>query len=251
VTIEGNPVPPAEPGLPHAGAAAGPTPASGSTPAQLRLQILSTEHWSLLASRGLAWNESFARAGMFLSTLSGAMVALGLIAGVGGFNDAFFLFALVLLPVVLFIGIGTWVRMAAANYHDAIAVAGMNRIRGGYLQIAPELEPFFVMGVHDDPAGIRITMAIPPGTPTFLHLIAATPFLVMVLNAVLAGAIGALIVVRFVNAEAVIALIAAVACAAVAVAVEIRVGTRNIRRGQREVRSLFPTPPDGTERPEA
>ncbi|MGH2382539.1 MAG: hypothetical protein ACRDG7_15155 [Candidatus Limnocylindria bacterium] len=32
-------------------------------PLAVRLQILSTEHWSLLASRSLAWNESFSRAG--------------------------------------------------------------------------------------------------------------------------------------------------------------------------------------------
>ena len=49
---------------------------------RLRMQILTTEHWSSLASRGLAWNESFSRAGMYLSTLSGAMVALGLVAGI-------------------------------------------------------------------------------------------------------------------------------------------------------------------------
>src|SRR5580765_629999 len=77
------------------------TPAGGPTPVQIRLQILSTEHWSLLASRGLAWNESFARAGMYLSTLSGAIVALSLIGGVDGFHDAFFVIALVVLPVVL------------------------------------------------------------------------------------------------------------------------------------------------------
>ena len=41
-------------------------------PSTVRLQILSTEHWSLLASRGLAWNELFSRAGMYLSTLSGS-----------------------------------------------------------------------------------------------------------------------------------------------------------------------------------
>jgi hypothetical protein len=29
------------------------------------LQILSTEHWSLLATRALTWNESFARARCF------------------------------------------------------------------------------------------------------------------------------------------------------------------------------------------
>src|SRR5215212_7245300 len=121
----------------------------GPTPVQLRLQILSTEHWSLLASRSLAWNESFTRASMYLSTLSGALVALGLIGGVDGFKDAFYVVALVVLPVVLFVGIGTWLRMAATNYHDALTIYGMNRIRAAYLEIAPELAPYFVMGIHD------------------------------------------------------------------------------------------------------
>ncbi|HEY4748751.1 MAG TPA: hypothetical protein VIH38_14345, partial [Steroidobacteraceae bacterium] len=70
----------------------------------MRLQILSTEHWSLLASRSLAWNESFSRAGMFLTTLTGAIVALALVAQASAFGEAFTLFALVILPVVLFIG---------------------------------------------------------------------------------------------------------------------------------------------------
>src|SRR5262249_51224311 len=156
--------------------------AGGPTPVQVRLQILSTEHWSLLASRGLAWNEMFSRAGMSLSTLSGSMVALGLIAGVDGFGDAFTVFALVILPVVLFVGLGTWERMGAANYHDAMTVHGMNRIRGAYLEIAPDLRKYFVMGVHDDPRGIGVTMALPPGTPQIVHLLASTPFLVVVLN---------------------------------------------------------------------
>jgi hypothetical protein len=104
---------------------AAPTPGPTPTPVQIRLQILTTEHWSLLASRSLAWNEAFTRAGMYLSTLSGSMVALGLIGGIDGFGGAFL-------------------------------------IRGAYLEIAPDLEPYFVLGVHDDPAGIGITMAVPP-----------------------------------------------------------------------------------------
>src|SRR5256885_14505233 len=83
-----------------------PAPTAGTSPA-MRLQILSTEHWSLLASRSLAWNESFSRAGMFLTTLSGAIVALGLVGGASGFGDGFTVFALVILPVVLFIGVAT------------------------------------------------------------------------------------------------------------------------------------------------
>jgi hypothetical protein len=239
MTFERSSGPPPEPG---------PTPVIGDrpgepTPVQIRLQILSTEHWSLLASRSLAWNETFSRAGMYLSVLSAAMVALGLIAGVSGFEDAFFAFAFVLLPVVLFVGIGTWLRMGASNYHDAVTVAGMNRIRAAYLQIAPDLEPYFVMGVHDDPKGIGITMALPPGTATSIFIISATPFLVMVLNSVVAGAMMALVAIRFLQADAVGTSIAGLLGAVIVQAFEVRVATRNIGRAQREVRPMFPTPP--------
>src|SRR5207237_6605155 len=130
------------------------------TPA-MRLQILSTEHWSLLASRALAWNESFSRAGMFLTTLTGAIVALALVAQASAFGDAFTLFALVILPVVLFIGVATSIRLGAANYHELMCVTGMNRIRAAYLELAPELERYFVTSAHDDPRGLGISMAVP------------------------------------------------------------------------------------------
>jgi hypothetical protein len=246
MTFERNPAPPAEPGPPPASApreiTGTATPATGPTPVQIRLQILSTEHWSLLASRSLAWNETFSRAGMYLSVLSGAMVALGLIAGVSGFEDAFFAFAFVLLPVVLFVGIGTWLRMGASNYHDAVTVAGMNRIRAAYLEIAPELEPYFVMGTHDDARGIGITMALPPATPTAIFVISATPFVVMVLNSVVAGAILALLSIRILHADAVAAVIAGLVGFGVVQAVEVRMATQNIGRSQRQVRPMFPTP---------
>ena len=69
------------------------------------LQILATEHWSLLSQRSLAWTETFARASMFLATLSAATVALALAASVMG--EGFLPLALVILPVVLFIGLAT------------------------------------------------------------------------------------------------------------------------------------------------
>ena len=116
------------------GVPTGPGERTAPTPVQIRLQILSTEHWSLLASRGLAWNEIFARAGMYLSTLSGSMVALGLIGGIDHFGDAFLTFALVLLPVVEFVGLGTWVRMGVSNYHDAITNGDFQRTEHGWFQ---------------------------------------------------------------------------------------------------------------------
>ena len=218
------------------------TPSGGPTPVQIRLQILSTEHWSLLASRSLAWNESFTRASMFLSTLTGSIVALSLIGGVDGFNDPFFAVALVVLPVDLFVGFGTWLRMSAANYHDAITVAGMNRIRAAYLEIAPDLAPYFVMGVHDDAPGIGTTMAVPPGTAPLVHLIAGTPTLVMVLNAIVAGAIAAIAAYRFAGSQAPVTVLLAVAIAAIFLAAEIGSARRKIARSQRALEPMFPTP---------
>jgi hypothetical protein len=228
-----------------------PTPAprsdatgSGPTPVQIRLQILTTEHWSLLASRSLAWNESFTRAGMYLSTLTGSLVALGLIGGIDHFGDAFFAFALVILPVELFIGIGTLARMSAANYHDAMTIYGMNRIRGAYLEIAPDLEPYFVMGVHDDPAGIGITMAVPPGTPTIIHLLAATPFLINVLNGIVAGAIVAVALIQFTALGHAMVVLVAVLVAVLVLMAQGLVARQQIRRGEGLVRPMFPTPPN-------
>jgi hypothetical protein len=227
----------------------GPTSGAATTPVQVRLQILSTEHWSLLASRSLAWNESFTRAGMFLSTLSGAIVALSLIGGVDGFSDAFRNVALVILPVVLFVGVGTWLRMAAANYHDAMTVYGMNRIRAAYLEIAPELAPYFVMGTHDDQAGIGITMAVPPGTAPWVHLVAGTPSLVIALNGVIAGAIAALAAIQFLTLPGPVALAIAIVAAAILIVIEVQFAQRNIRRGQHAIQPMFPTPPIGDRPP--
>lgn len=243
MTIERSPGPPEAYQPPMAAdAAGGAAPPGGPTPVQIRLQILSTEHWSLLASRSLAWNESFSRAAMFLSTLSGSIVALSLIGGVDGFNDPFFVVALVVLPVDLFVGIGTWLRMGAANYHDAVTVAGMNRIRAAYLEIAPELAPYFVMGVHDDARGIGVTMAVPPGTAQMVHLIAGTPTLVMVLNAILAAGIVATAAFRLAGTEGPATIVLAVAVAVIVLAAEMSSARRNIARSQRALEPMFPTP---------
>ncbi len=185
----------AEPAPVPAGAERGDGSNSDVTPG-MRLQILSTEHWSLLASRSLAWNESFSRAGMFLSSLSGAIVALALVAQATQFGEGFRIFGLVILPVVLFIGIGTTLRMGIANYHDAICVLGMNRIRAGYLEIAPELRRFFVMGTTDDQRGVLLTMAIQPRTPVLAQMIASSPMVISVVNSVLAGGIAALLTMQ-------------------------------------------------------
>jgi hypothetical protein len=156
-------------------------------PISVRLQILATEHWSLLATRSLTWTESFSRAQMFLSVLSGAVVALALVAQATSFGAEFVAFALVTLPVVLFVGLTTFVRLVAANNDEARWVLGMNRIRAAYLGIAPELEPYFITGHNDDEKGLMVTTGY-ADFPTFYGYV-TTPAVVGVIDGVVAAAI--------------------------------------------------------------
>jgi hypothetical protein len=54
---------------------------------------------------------------MFLSVLAASVIALALVAEASAFGRGFTAFALVLLPVVLFLGLTACIRLVAVN-HD-------------------------------------------------------------------------------------------------------------------------------------
>lgn len=167
----------------------------------LRIQILATEHWSLLATRSLSWNESFARAGMFLTLLSGATVALALVAQATSFGQGFSVFALLILPVVLFVGLATYVRLLEINNEDYVWVRGMNRLRGAYLEIDPELAQYFITGSTEDAVGIFRTFGADAATERSLdtgrfHGLVTTPTTIAFVDATLAAVLAAIVVVQ-------------------------------------------------------
>jgi len=109
MTFERNPGPRPSPArTPIVGAA---SPGSAPTPVSPAPDPVDRAFGRCWRRRSLAWNEIFSRAGMYLSTLSGSMVAIGLIAGSTNAGDIFFAFAFVILPVELFIGVATLARM--------------------------------------------------------------------------------------------------------------------------------------------
>jgi hypothetical protein len=114
------------------------------------IQILSTEHWSLLGARTLAYNEAFVRGGMFLTFLSASFVALALFSTAMAFGRDFLTVAAVVLAFDLVIGLTTYGRIAGANVDDLRALHGMARIRHSYVQIAPVVAPYVTSATHDD-----------------------------------------------------------------------------------------------------
>src|SRR6266852_4972551 len=93
------------------------------------LQILATEHWSLLATRSLTLTESLGRVSMFLG-------------------------------VLFFVGVATVRRLVMLNFDDYRWVVGMNRLRHAYLELHPELEPNFITSHYDDLPGALQTLGI-------------------------------------------------------------------------------------------
>lgn len=163
----------------------------------LRVQLLTTEHWSLLATRSLSWNESFARAGMFLTLLTGTVVALALVAQATDFGQGFAIFALLLLPVVLFVGCATFVRLGEINDEDVVWVQGMNRLRRAYLELDPGIEPYFITGWTEDVAGVLRTYGTSIGEPNLrensMHALVTTPAMIAFVNCVVAAVLVGLV----------------------------------------------------------
>jgi hypothetical protein len=164
--------------------------------AAAKLQILATEHWSLLATRTLTYSESLSRVTIFLTILSGAVIALALVAQVSQFGRAFIAIAIPLLSVVVFTGISTIGRLMQLNGDDFRWVVGMNRLRHAYLDLHPELEPYFITSSHDDLPGALQTLGYRIATGrrvgSVLHTIQTLPGMLSVIVASVVGAIGAL-----------------------------------------------------------
>ena len=118
------------------------------------LQVLTTEHWSLLTSRSLAYNEAFTRTGMFLTFLSMSFVGLALVGPPLSFSRDFLVIAVVVLVFDFLIGLLTFLRVGGCNVEDLRAMHGMNRIRHGYVTVVPPAAPYFVSGTYDDAASV-------------------------------------------------------------------------------------------------
>jgi hypothetical protein len=213
------------------------------------LQILSTEHWSLLATRSLAYNEAFSRAGMFLSFLSASLIVIGFLIGSQGLTTDVLPVAVALLLADLYIGVATVGRLMSASREELQCVRGMNRIRHAYREMVPGLEPYFVSGFHDDARGVLATYGggiSPPARllVNILHGLTTTIGMVATIDAMLIGAIFALVAVGLGGGLG-FALLAGIIGAAAGFAAFLVVGMRTAVGGQEQAESRFPTPPDG------
>jgi hypothetical protein len=210
-----------------------------------KLQILATEHWSLLATRSLTYTEALGRVTMFLAILSGAVIALALVAQADRFGTAFISIAIFLLSVVLFSGVATIARLHQLNGDDFRWVIGMNRLRSAYLELHPELEPHFITSQYDDLPGALRTLGIDVtaarGLGSALHVFQTLPGMLSVIVAAVAGAIGALAALAFAGPPLGVIVTGAAAFGLAVVLMGVW-GRSSVRRLDPSLEPRFPSP---------
>jgi hypothetical protein len=107
------------------------------------MQALTTEHTALQSARSSTVSESAARSGLYLTTLSSAVVALALVGQVSKFGNAFLIFALAILPVVFLLGLITYGRLLQTGVEDVIYARAIGRIHRVYEGIDPNQAQYF------------------------------------------------------------------------------------------------------------
>jgi hypothetical protein len=105
----------------------------------------TTEHFNLQTARAVTVSEANGRASIYLAALSGNLIALAFVGQVSRLGAAFYAFALILLPVLAFVGVVTFVRLVQSSIEDLAFANRIALLRSFYLRIAPELGPYLVV----------------------------------------------------------------------------------------------------------
>ncbi len=205
------------------------------------VQVMCTELLSLTQLLNGSYSVTNYRTTLLLGVVSASGVALALVAQATRFGDTFAIFALVLLPVVLFIGIATFLRLAHSLHEAILYTQGMNRIRHLFQEHAPSAAPYYVLSSHDDVTGLFESFAHrrSPWLPIFA--LTTANGVVAVVNSVVAAVIGAVLVIKLGWPGGPFPLVAAASIFLVVLISSMGLWLRSLMRFRNNLTVRFPT----------
>ena len=124
---------------------------TGSDSSAALLSALTTEHYTLQSARSSTVVEANGRSQLFLSAVSGATVALALVAQLDRLGPAFMTFALTVLPALVVLGLTSYARLADLAVHDAYYARAIGRVRAYYVTLDPRFGTYSMLSAGDDP----------------------------------------------------------------------------------------------------
>ena len=226
--------------------------ASSPTADQAALtDALRTEYGLLSSMLASVWSASLFRVSLLLGVVSAIGVALGFAAQAGGgFGGTFKGFALVALPLALFLGLATFTRTIELQRESYVYIVGMNRIRHAIAEAVPASRPYFVLSTYDDAFGVYRSQGtgirLRPPRFRLAFALSQTQGIVAVICAALAGVIGWIATAWI--AVALGWVVAAIAFVVVLSAL-LAYWIRSVDQLQRAIRPMFPAPPEAKDAP--
>lgn len=171
-----------------------PTAAPTRERQQQLIQALTTEHFTLQTARAATIADSNGRAALYMGTVSGAVVALAFIGQVAHVGQAFFLFALALLPALVLLGVLTYLRLLQTAVEDLFYARAINRIRRHYVSLDRDAARWFLLTSSDDPSAVMVNMGLvtPGAKNSHWHLLTHTASMVAVVTSIIGGSFVAL-----------------------------------------------------------
>ena len=179
--------------------------------------MATTEHFNLQTARATTISEANGRANIYLAALSSNLIALAFIGQMSRLGPAFYAFALILLPVLAFIGIVTFQRLVQSSIEDIAYARRIGRLRDFYLTFAPELDPYILVVRDRHPSGVVGHRQLFPSGGQ-LALTAAG--MVAVVNSVVTGACAGLLLATLGVGSLALALAAGAVVGAAALSIQ-------------------------------
>jgi len=93
------------------------------------VSIMTTEHYTLQTGRSITTAETNGRSSLFVGAVSSGLIALTFVGQIAHLGTAFFVFSLVVLPTLLFMGLITFERVLQAGSVDVIYAPGNGLFR--------------------------------------------------------------------------------------------------------------------------
>lgn len=150
----------------------------------------TTEHFDLQTARSITVSESNGRASIYLAAVSSNLIALAFIGQMSRLGVAFYAFALILLPVLAFVGVVTFLRLVQSCLEELAYAHRIGLLRDFYLWLSPELAPHLIVVRGTRPAatcdGERLA-------PSAWQLTLTTAGMIAVVNSVVVAACAGLV----------------------------------------------------------
>ncbi len=158
------------------------------------VSIITTEHYTLQTGRSMTISEANGRASLFVGAVSSGLIALTFVGQISHLGTAFFVFSLVVIPTLVFMGLITFARVMQSGGTDYLYARGINRLRHLYLEYAPQLRPYLLLSAHDDR---EATMSLEEMSPSWVQVFFNVAGMIAMITSVLIGSFVGLLLAVF------------------------------------------------------